>query len=55
MNCFDHQEEELKISQTLSAYSEVGDSQETIPYTDVMGRYGKIVYFKLKVDMNLPT
>ena len=54
MNCLDHQEAGLKISQTLSAYSEVGDSKETIPYTDVMGRYGKVVFFKLKVDMNLP-
>ena len=38
MNCVNQPEAELEMSQeTLSACSEIGDSQETIPYTDDMG------------------
>ena len=40
---------ELEMSQeTLSACSEIGDSQETIPYTDDIGLRIRLIFFLAK-------
>ena len=46
--CVDRQESELVLSQeTLSAYSDQGDSQKTIPYTDDVGFRIRLMIFSL--------